>query len=95
MKTKKIKVCDATFASVICKQNDLTDIRCGGPATLGYDFYVNPDENLTELRAFLKDCLKKYNRPLMDISFGVYEDYPVKNLWTREEMEKNIKEREI
>ena len=55
MKTKTIKVCDAIHVDISCEENDNTDIRCGGPGTLGFDFYVSPDEDKKELKKFLID----------------------------------------
>ena len=46
METKQITVCDAIFIYVSCERNDWTDIKCGGPAILGYEFYVSPDEDI-------------------------------------------------
>ena len=46
METKQITVCDAIFIDVSCERNDWTDIKCGGPAILGYEFYVSPDEDI-------------------------------------------------
>ena len=48
METKTIEVCDAIMVDVTCAHNDYKDIKSGGPATLGYEFYVNPDEDKVE-----------------------------------------------
>jgi hypothetical protein len=92
MKTKTIEVCDALHVDVSCAQNDSTDIRCGGPAMLGYDFFVNPDEDRDKLYIFIKKCLKTYGRPFIGIHIDVRKDFPVDKLWTREMMAKCIKE---
>lgn len=91
MKTKKIEVCDAKFYTIDCMKNDPVDIRCGGPAILGYDFGVSPDEDEKEIIEFLKLCIKKYERPFMRISVSNRENFPVKHLWTKEKMENCIK----
>jgi hypothetical protein len=95
MKTKTIEVCDAIHVNVSCERNDSTDIKCGGPAMLGYDFFVSPDENCDELRKFIKKCLKTYGRPFIGITINAHENFPVKNLWTREMIEKCIKEHAV
>ena len=95
MKTKTIEVCDALYVDVTCALNDSTDMRCGGPPTLGYEFYVNPDEDHKELEIFIKKCLKTYGRPFMSISLSKRKNFPVKNLWTREKMAKCIKEHAV
>ncbi len=92
MNTKKIEVCDAILYEVSCKENDSVDIRCGGPAILGYDFGVSPDENKTEIINHIKTCIKKYNRPFIGISTRVIKNFPVENLWTKDKIELCIKE---
>ena len=92
MKTKTIKVCDAIFIDVSCEYNDSVDIRCGGPAVTGYEFYVSPDENKEELRKFIIATMKRLNRPFIGVSFSIKKNYPVEHLWTRERMEKCIVE---
>lgn len=52
---------------VDCERNDSVDIRCGGPITLGFDFFVNDNEIDTAI-AHIKKELKKYHRPLMGIT---------------------------
>jgi hypothetical protein len=95
METKTIEVCDAVYVNVSCERNDPVDIRCGGPAILGYDFYVSPDENIFDLIDFITDCIKKNRRPFIGIATGEKKDFPVKNLWTREMIKKCIKENAI
>jgi hypothetical protein len=95
MKTKTIEVCDAIHVDIACDRNDPVDVRCGGPAVLGYDFFVSPDEDVEDLKKFLENCIKKYRRPFMGISTSSHKDFPVENLWTREMMEKCIKENSI
>jgi len=91
MKTKSIIVCDALKIDIGCEYNDSVDIRCGGPAVLGYDFYVAPNEDERNLEMFLKNCLRKYKRNNLGIHFSIRENFPVENLWTREKMEECIK----
>jgi len=95
METKTIEVCDAIFVDATCERNDSADIKCGGPATLGYEFYVSPDENIFDLIDFINDCIRKYRRPFIGISTREKKDFPVGNLWTREQIEKCIKENAI
>ncbi len=91
MNTKKIEVCDAILYEVSCKKNDSVDIKCGGPAILGYEFCVSPDENKTQIINHIKACIKKYNRPFMRISTRVSENFPVESLWTKDKIEWCIK----
>jgi hypothetical protein len=92
MKTKTIEVCDAIAFYVSCKHNDSADIRCGGPALLEYDFIVSPDEDVDEMTRFIKKCIKKYNRAFIGISINSINNFPVIELWTKEAIEKCIKE---
>jgi hypothetical protein len=91
MEKKIIEVCDAIHVDISCTHNDSVDIRAGGPAILGYDFYVSPDEDIKELKEFLKSCIKKYKRPLMGISTRKHKNFPVADLWDRNEIENCIK----
>ena len=95
MKTKTIEVCNALHIDITCALNDSTDMKCGGPPTVGYEFYVNPDENHKKLEIFIKKCLKTYGRPFMYMDISTKKDFPVKNLWTREKMAKCIKENSL
>lgn len=92
MKTKTIKVCDAIHIDISCEQNDLADIKCGGSPILGYDFYISPDEDKKDIENFIKQCIKKYNRPFIGISFNIKKDFPITNLWTKEKIEECIKQ---
>ena len=95
MKKKTIEVCEAVVISVSCKQNDSVDIRCGGPAILGYDFGVSPDEDINKWKKKVKGFIDKYNRPFMGISHSTQKDFPVEHLWTLERIEECIKENGI
>lgn len=95
MKTKTIEVCDAIYVDISCERNDSTDIKCGGPPMLGYEFFVSPDEEITDLLNYLHLWIKKYHRPFIGISTTERKNFPVENLWTREMMEKCIKENAI
>lgn len=92
MKTEVIEVCEANVFHVSCEHNDSVDIRCGGPAVLGYDFGVSPDENKSDIEKFLKETIKKYRQPFMGISVSKMNNFPVKHLWTKERMENCIKQ---
>jgi hypothetical protein len=43
---------------VVCEQNNASDIRCGGPATLGYDFFVDAGWSNTDITSFIEKELK-------------------------------------
>ena len=92
MKKKTIEVCEAVVISVSCKQNDSVDIRCGGPAILGYDFGVSPDDNINELKKLIEGWCRKYRRGFIGISTNTNDEFPVKHLWSLERIEECIKE---
>jgi hypothetical protein len=94
MKTRKIEVCDGIFVDVVCEFNDSTDIECGGPATLGYEFFISPDDK-DDIKSNIMKFLKKYNRPFIGMSFIIYKDFPVKNLWSLEKIEECIKSHDV
>ena len=95
MRTKEIKVCDAIHIKVDCAINDPVDIRAGGPALLGYDFYVSPDVKIKPLITKIKKMLTKYNRPILGVSHHVYKDFNVEKLWAIERIEQYIKEHSV
>lgn len=90
-----IEVCDAILYDVACAENDSTDIKCGGPAILGYYFSVSTDETKEDIIKFIKNCIEKYNRPLMGISTRLVKNTPVEHLWTKDKIEKCIKEYDV
>lgn len=71
-----------------CEQNDWDDIRYGGPQFLGFEFIVDSSENNEELERFLRKTLKIAGHDCIGIK--IYELDPPK-VWTKEEMEKCIK----
>jgi len=91
MKTKTIKVCKAHHIVVDCMENDSVDIRAGGPAILGYDFYISFDKDVEKYKKFIRKCLKKYDRPFISFSTYVAKDFNVKHLWTKKNIKKTIK----
>lgn len=71
-----------------CEHNDWSDIKCGGPQYLGFDFVVDSSENNEDLEIFLRKTLKINGHGC--ISIKIYEmDKP--KVWTREEIEECIK----
>lgn len=86
-----IEVCEANVFSVSCEHNDSVDIHCGGPAILGYDFGVSPDEDKEEIKLFLRETVKKYKQPFMGVSVYKQPNFPIESLWTKEKMDACIK----
>ena len=75
---------------VNCERNTELDIRCGGAATLGFDFYVK-EKDLQKSVDFIKETLIKYNRPLMNI-IASPSKLKETRLWTLGMIEEAIKE---
>lgn len=89
---KTVRAVRSTQISVICGNNDSVDIRCGGPSTLGYDFYVDPKKT-KELFEHVKDMLRKYNRPCRGISvIPKSKLVEIKDLWTALRITRCIKD---
>lgn len=95
METKQITVCDAIFIDVSCERNDWVDIKCGGPAILGYEFYVSPDEDIEMVKNEIVKYIKKYHRSFMGISHHVRKNFDIQKLWTLERIEECIKKHAI
>lgn len=75
--------------TVNCERNDPVDMKCGGPAVLGFDFYVDADEDMVD---FIKSKLRENGLPVMSISVSKKEDEIVeKNLWTKEKISECIR----
>ena len=87
--SKEVTGYEAIHIKVDCEGNDSVDIKCGGPYVLGYDFYVDSDCDMNEMRKFIKSELTKNNQPLMHI----IEDGKtiVKKCWTKELISECIK----
>ena len=80
-----------SIISVTTAYNDTADIRCGGPPTLGYDFYVKRIE-AKKLKPHIEKCLVKYGRPNLGISVSNTDFYlPAKKIWTSKKIEECIK----
>ena len=77
--------------SVVTSINDPVDMRCGGPPTLGYDFYVDASKVL-HLEEHIKACLKKYGRNCLSISSSRTDFLlPKSKIWTEKKIENCIK----
>lgn len=72
---------------VDCERNDLVDVKCGGPITLGFDFFVN-DTNVGDMIDFIKEELHRNKLPLMHIS---HKDCIETTAWTKEMIRDCIK----
>ena len=79
-----------------CKINPdyMDDLKyCTNPNYyLGFDFYIDIDENLEYIEKWLRAKLKHYEHPCLSIKFENIVEADPKNLWTIEKMERCIKE---
>ena len=75
---------------VNCVPNDPVDTRCGGPHWLGFDFYVDFDEDAAEIEKFIRDTLKKYQKPLDGRLIVGQSEEVVAKLWTRDMIDECI-----
>jgi len=90
---KTVNLVAAYHFDVFCCMNDYADIKCGGPATLGYDFYVNGEntKNKEKYKKLIESLLKKYNRFYERINIDRIKEYREDKLWSEESIEKEIK----
>ena len=66
---KKVEAIRTDHIIVNCERNDSTDVKCGSAPTLGYDFYVDPDETKA-LEKVIKKTVSDCGQPLMSISIN-------------------------
>ena len=77
--------------SVNCVANDPVDIRCGGPAYLGFDFNVR-EEQTEELKKFIVATLQSFEVPLKNLYVSGTIKLSEKDVWTKERIVKAIKD---
>jgi len=68
-------------------RNDVVDIKCGGPAVLGFDFVVAWEEDNQNLTALLKQEMK--TRPYISLQISDRK-IEVPKLWSRDEISECI-----
>lgn len=74
---------------VDCVVNDPVDVRCGGPAYLGFDFYVL-EEQTEEMKKFIALTLENFKIPLANMYVSETIDIDEKNVWTKEKIVESI-----
>ena len=81
--------------SVDCKYNDDVDIRCGGPYSLGYDFYVEKSQ-VNEMMDFISNTCKEFNVPILVMYYDKLQEYEKEKnaVWTKEKIYNSIKNNE-
>lgn len=89
---KTVNLVAAYHFDVFCCLNDYA-IKCGGPTTLGYDFYVNGEDtkNREKFKKLIESLLKKHKRYYQSISISRINEYREDQLWSEEDIEKEIK----
>jgi len=83
-----MKAYEAKHYSIDCKSNDHTDIKCGGPEYLGFDFYISSKVSEKKVIKKIRKFLKKNDMPYSSIS--VLGKQLVKKLWSPTMVEKCI-----
>lgn len=89
---KKIGPKKGRMCSINTERNDPVDIRCGGPAYLGFDFVLDASIPLKKWEKIITDALKKkYGSSSNGFSIGRPKEFPITtHFWTPEEVEKEI-----
>lgn len=75
---------------VNCVANDPVDIRCGGPAYLGFDFNVRVEQT-QEMLKFITVTLESFEVPLVNIYVSGTINLSEKDVWTKERIVEEIK----
>ena len=76
--------------TVNVKANDSVDIKCGGPRFLGFDFWVDAEENPEKVAKWIDKQLAKYGLPCIHVGWGNPVEKTKESIWTYERMEKEI-----
>ena len=80
---------------VDCQYNDEVDIRCGGPYSLGYDFFVEVSV-VDEMIDFVKETCEKLGVPVLALYYDKLETFEKEQdkVWTKEKIYKCIENNE-
>ena len=80
---------------VDCQYNDEVDIRCGGPYSLGYDFFVEKSQ-VEEMIDFVKETCEKLGVPILALYYDKLETFKKEQnkVWTKEKIYKCIENNE-
>jgi len=93
MKTVVRELVVARSVSIDTIPNDPVDVRCGGPYYLGFDFKVDADEDVSNLREYLTSVFADCHKPYERISITTTTvDVPKEHIWSREKMRQYITE---
>ena len=79
----KEEIVKCVLISIDCKKNDPVDVKCGGPAYLGFDFWVKDSEK-EEMKSYIIESLKDFNIPIASIYYNGEDDRPLRSIWTKE-----------
>lgn len=85
-----------SHVSANCLPNDPVDVRCGGPAFLGFDFIVL-DEHAADATALIRRVLHEVNKPLAGLTCSsAGEAADATKVWSLEQIEVALrKDREV
>ena len=77
--------------TIDCVRNeDKTDLRCGGPQYLGFDFCIMAHHGYPkDIEKIIRNLLEKHNRPIIDIIVSRPRELNCK-AWSFEEIEQCI-----
>lgn len=76
---------------VDCVVNDPVDVRCGGPAYLGFDFYVK-EAQTEEMKKFIALTLENFEVPLCNMYVSGTIDLSEEDVWTKERIIMSIRD---
>jgi len=80
MKKRTTTECLVRHIDISTEKNDIVDIKCGGPAYLGFDFYIDADIPPAKIKKFLENEFRKHG-----YSFTIYIPPKRYSKWVRED----------
>ena len=80
---------------VDCQHNDEVDIKCGGPYSLGYDFFVLT-EHVDDIMNYIIEVCAELGTPILAIYYdpSVTFEKEDKDVWTKERIYECIENNE-
>jgi len=95
MRTRTITECLVRHIDINTEKNDIVDLKCGGPAYLGFDFYVDADIPPAKVKAFIEKEFQKYGYSyIIHVPPKSYSNWVRdENLWSFERISKCLETR--
>lgn len=93
-RNSKVLTCNAMHLDILCQNNTSIDINNGGTPILGYDFYIEINQDMEKVKQDIKLFLRKYKRPFISFKETIEKNCSINKIWTISQIEECIKENE-